>query len=99
MKISSIPQNQIQTEQMIRKYCLSNYLATYDPYDIWKTGIGVSVKKLFNISRLLGAIPALVLTLYDQLINNRLRLGYKKQEYPIVRALAAQILLNEYQTD
>ena len=72
-------------------------LSTYDPYDIWKTGLGVMVKNLFNISKLLGAIPALSLTLYDQILNNGFRFGYKKQEYPIVRGLAAQILLNQYQ--
>lgn len=97
MNFSSGSQNQIQEEQIIKQFCLRDDLATYDPYDIWKTGIGVRVKNLFNFSRLLGATPALALTLYDQLLNNRFRFGYKKQEYPIVRALAGQILLNEYQ--
>lgn len=97
MKISSRSQKQIQEEQIVKQFCLRDDLATYDPYDIWKAGIGVRVKNLFNTSRLLGATPALALTLYDQLLNNRFRFGYKKQEYPIVRALAGQILLNEYQ--
>src|SRR5664280_1564800 len=97
MNFSSGSQNQIQEEQIIKQFCLSNNLATYDPYDIWKTGIGIKVKSLFNTFRLLGASPALALTLYDQLLNNRFRFGYKKQEYPIVRALAGQVLLNEYQ--
>ncbi len=87
----------VHVKQMIQDYCLNDDLATYDPYDIWKTSIGIWVKNLFNTSRLLGAVPALALTLYDQLLNNRFRFGYKKQEYPIVRALAAQILLNEHQ--
>lgn len=76
---------------------LTDNLRSYDPYDIWKTGIGLKVKNIFNNSRLLGAIPALILTLIDQLVNNKLRWGYKKQEYPIVRALAAQILLNKFE--
>jgi hypothetical protein len=97
MKISSRSQKQNQEEQIFRQFCLSNDLATYDPYDIWKTSIGFRVKNLFNISRFLGAIPAMILTLYDLLLNNRFRFGYKKQEYPIVRALAAQVLLNNYQ--
>jgi hypothetical protein len=88
--------NHIQVKQIIKKYCLSDDLSTYDPYDIWKTGIGIRVKNLFNTNRLLGALPALCLTLYDLFVNNRWRWGYQKQEYPIVRALAAQILLNEY---
>ncbi|MEI6047779.1 MAG: hypothetical protein WCS03_02685 [Bacteroidota bacterium] len=81
---------------LIHDFCLRENLRTYDPYDIWKTSQGIWVKNLFNTSRLLGALPALALTLYDQLINNNIRLGYKKQEYPIVRALAAQTLLSEY---
>lgn len=97
MEINFRSQKQIHEEQIVKQYCLSDDLTTYDPYDIWKTDIGVRIKNLFNISRLLGATPGLVLALYDQLLNNRFRLGYKKQEYPIVRSLAAQILLNEYQ--
>lgn len=84
-------------DQLIKHFCQNNDLSSYDPYDIWKTDLGIKVKTLFNSSRWLGAIPALILTLYDLLLNNRLRYGYKKQEYPIVRALSAQILLNEYQ--
>jgi hypothetical protein len=87
----------VYMKQMVRDYCLIDDLATYDPYDIWKTSPGIWVKNLFNTSRLLGALPALALTLYDQLLNNRFRFGYRKQEYPIVRALAAQVLLNDFQ--
>jgi hypothetical protein len=97
MKGGSRSQKQIKEEQIFKQFCLRDDLATYDPYDIWKASIGVRVKKLFNASRLLGATPALGLTLYDILINNRFRFGYKKQEYPIVRALAGQILISEYQ--
>jgi hypothetical protein len=84
-------------ELMERHGLFENDLTTFDPYDIWKTNIGFNVKNLFNQSRILGAMPALLLTLYDFLLNNQLRIGYKKQEYPIVRSLAAQILLNEFQ--
>lgn len=77
--------------------CLSDDLSTFDPYDIWKTGIGLKVKDTFNKNRILGAGPALALTVADQLVNNKLRLGYSKQEYPIVRALAAQILLHTHE--
>lgn len=82
--------------KFLKQKFLTADLSTYDPYDIWKTDLGIKVKDLFNTSRVLGAVPALILSLYDMLFNNRLRLGYKKQEYPIVRALAAQILLKEY---
>lgn len=76
--------------------CVSSDLSTFDPYDIWKTSIGLFIKKLYNKNRLLGGGPALFFTLFDLYINNRLRLGYIKQEYPIVRAMAAQILLFKY---
>ncbi|RZK25942.1 MAG: hypothetical protein EOO43_04195, partial [Flavobacterium sp.] len=78
------------------KICISENLSSYDPYDVWKTKIGFYVKNLFNNNMVLGALPALILTLFDQLINNKLRVGYKKQEYPIVRSLAAQILIKNY---
>ena len=84
-------------EQIYIKFCLSNNLATYDPYDIWKTKAGIKVKSLFYSSRLLGGIPALLFSCWDLFLNNKWRIGYQKQEYPIVRALAAKSLLNFYE--
>jgi hypothetical protein len=84
------------TDQLVQQFCTGDDLSTYDPYDIWKTGLGIHVKNLFNSSRMAGALPALCLTVYDNFINNTLRWGYQKQEYPIVRALAAQTLLIGY---
>ena len=72
-------------------------LSTFDPYDIWKTGIGYRVKDLYNRNRYVGTLPAAFLTLVDLYLNDRLRFGYKPQEYPIVRAWAALILLNMYE--
>jgi hypothetical protein len=79
---------------MIERFCARDDLSTDDPYDIWKTGLGFAVKDLFNRRRGLGMLPAAALTLFDSYVNNRLRLGYQRQEYPIVRALAALALLN-----
>ncbi|EKB51329.1 hypothetical protein [Cecembia lonarensis] len=84
-------------EESLKYYCLREDLSTYDPYDIWKTSLGVKVKDWFNRNKYIAGGPALLMTLYDQFLNNSLRLGYKKQEYPIVRALAAQTLLYSYQ--
>lgn len=81
----------------ILKYCKGDDLAGFDPYDIWKTRGGYFVKQGFNRIRLLFAAPALALTLFDVFINNSARLFYKKQEYPIVRALAALTLMNLHQ--
>jgi hypothetical protein len=69
-------------------------LSTPDPYDVWKTRIGFRSKDLFNRHRWTGAAPAALLALFDLLANDRLRFGYRPQEYPIVRALAALALLN-----
>jgi hypothetical protein len=85
--------------RLIEKYLLQDCLATYDPYDIWKTKIGIVVKRFYFQNKYLGLIPAGILTIYDLYINNKFRLLYKKQEYPIVRAQAALCLLNLYEHD
>lgn len=71
-------------------------MTTYDPYDVWKTKIGTSVKRNYYLGGMFykGVAGAVYLT--DFLFNNRLRVGYQKQEYAIVRALAAQILHFKY---
>jgi hypothetical protein len=71
-------------------------LSTYDPYDIWKTAFGFQVKQFYNSHPLAGLPSAAALTLFDTFVNNRLRIGYQRQEYPIVRATAALCLLNRY---
>lgn len=81
---------------LIRWFCVRETAVTYDPYDIWKTAIGVRVKRLFNHRRSVGLLPAAMLTVFDTVFNNSLRLGYSPQEYPIVRALAALSLMNLY---
>jgi len=83
---------------LIERFCCSDNLSTFDPYDIWKMPLGLSVKKLFNRSRLLGIVPAAALTLFDTYLNNSIRISYAAQEYPIVRAFAALSLLTLYKT-
>jgi hypothetical protein len=78
----------------IESHCCRADLSTHDPYDIWKTSVGFHVKDLFNHHRFAGMIPAAALTLFDLLLNNTARLFYSRQEYPVVRALAALALLN-----
>jgi len=85
--------------KLIEQFCLKDDLSTYDPYDIWKTPLGIKVKHYYYKNKYLGLFPAGALTIYDLYINNSIRLGYKKQEYPIVRALAALILLNLYEKE
>lgn len=78
----------------IERLCRRDDLRTDDPYDIWKTPVGYAIKDLFNRQRWLGLLPAAALTVFDTYLNNRLRLFYRPQEYPIVRAWAALVLLN-----
>lgn len=80
----------------IKQIIDTNDLSTYDPYDIWKSKVGHTVKSLFNYNKYLGLIPAASLTIFDDL-NDSMRLGYKKQEYPIVRAFAALSALRSFQ--
>ena len=80
-------------------FTINDSLITFDPYDIWKTKPGLFIKILFNKNKAVAAAPALIFTLYDQFFNNKLRFGYIKQEYPIVRALAAQNLMNLYEKE
>lgn len=80
--------------RLVERYCARDDLATYDPYDVWKTAAGFAVKDLFNRRRMLGLAPAAALTLFDTYLNNGTRWFYRPQEYPIVRAWAALALLN-----
>ena len=82
--------------ELIEKYCLKDNLSTYDPYDIWKTKFGFRVKDFYNSHRLFGLFPAGTFTVFDMFINNNRRSFYSKQEYPIVRAMAALSLMNLY---
>lgn len=79
---------------LILSYCMKDDLSTHDPYDIWFTALGSQVKNLYNEHRKIGLLPAVLLTLIDRL--NTSRFFYHKREYPIVRAMAAQILLKLY---
>jgi hypothetical protein len=86
-------------EALIEHFCAGDDLSSYDPYDIWKTALGFRVKKLFNRRPRLGLFPAAVLALFDDLVNHRLRMFYTRNEYPIVRAMAALGLLNLYRNN
>jgi hypothetical protein len=86
-------------KRFIKQYLLNKDLATYDPYDIWVTSTGSYIKHFYYKHKYIGLIPAGILTIYDLYLNNNLRLGYKKQEYPIVRAQAILSLLNLYKIE
>ena len=57
------------TEKIIDRYLLNDNLSTYDPYDIWKTDIGLKIKRLYYKHKYLGLLPAGVLNIYDFYLN------------------------------
>jgi hypothetical protein len=81
---------------LIERLCTADDFLTYDPYDIWKTDLGVRTKSLYNCNRYLGALPASALMVIDLYVNNGTRICYRKKEYPIVRSLVALSLLTVY---
>lgn len=83
--------------RLIRRICERDDLSTYDPYDIWKTSLGFHTKNFYNHHRVLGLPGAACLTIVDLYLNENVRLFYKQQEYPIVRALAALSLLKLFE--
>lgn len=85
--------------RIVEQFCMREDLSTYDPYDIWKTRQGFYVKDLFNRHRRAGTLAAAPLVIFDIFVNNRVRLFYARQEYPIVRALAALALINLYNAE
>ncbi len=86
------------TLALIEKYCLNHDLTCHDPYDVWMTKLGISVKQGYNKNKWFGIVPAACVTIYDHFLNNTARIGYKKREYPTARATAALTLINTYQT-
>lgn len=82
--------------ELVNKVCTRNELKTFDPYDLWKTAGGFIVKNFYNHHPKLGLIPAALFTFYDVFLNNERRHFYTPKEYPIVRAWAALVLLNNY---
>lgn len=92
-------EEKIEIMKIIEGFCLQNDLSTYDPYDIWKTWIGLKIKIIYYKRKFIGILPASLITLFDIYINNELRFFYKKQEYPIVRAQAVLTLLNLFKLE
>lgn len=81
---------------MVDEYLRNAVLETADPYDVWNMKISQLVKKVYYKNKLLGAVPAALLTLFDFYVNNNLRIGYVSRHYPIVHAFMALINLELY---
>lgn len=89
----------ITNTTLIENFVLHNDLETYDPYDIWKTKFGSRIKQLYYKNSYLGLVPAGGLTLFDLYLNNKTRINYAKQAYPITVAQAALTLLKLYEKE
>lgn len=75
---------------------LSSDMATYDPYDLWKTRLGLWLRKCYY-RRGKVAIPLVApFYLLDFYAPRLIRAFMKPQEYPIVRAMGALTALNLY---
>jgi len=96
LQTGSTPSISTYLDGLIRRFCASHDLLTYDPYDIWKTRYGFRVKNFYNCHRSIGLVPAGVFALFD-LLNNRRRLFYASSEFAIVRSHAVLCLLNLYE--
>jgi hypothetical protein len=84
---------------LIEHFCNQDDLSSYDPYDIWHTAPGFYLKKLYYRRPYWGLFPAVVFAGFDNLLNHKFRWFYTRNEYPIVRALAALCLLNLHRND
>lgn len=72
-------------------------LATYDPYDLWKTKLGLWLKKIYYENGKI-AIPLVApFFILDAYTPGLIRAFIKPQEYPIVRAFAVLSCLNFYE--
>ena len=89
----------LNIKEMLEKHVLKDSLQSYDPYDIWQTSIGGFVKRHYYAHPLLLLPLAGTLSFYDLCLNNNLRLGYQKKDYPIVLAFSSLILSNLYKLD
>lgn len=92
-KVAAVP----DVKQLIRRHCLREELSSPDPYDRWCTRLGLGVKAFYFRHRWAGLVPAAAFGLADVCLDGVLPPG--SREYPIVRALAAQCLLNLYEQD
>ncbi len=80
------------TIRLLESYCAQSDLLTYDPYDIWSSSLGFCAKRFYNRHKFLALPIVGTLAFFDRF--NTHHFFYQKREYPIVRAMAAQVLLN-----
>ncbi|RII27095.1 MAG: hypothetical protein CXR31_07520 [Geobacter sp.] len=76
---------------------LGSDLRTHDPYDLWRTGFGLWLKKLYYGKGKITIPIVGPFYLLDMYAPRLIRLFIKPQEYPAVRAFAVLIALNYFQ--
>jgi len=81
-------------KKFIENYAIKNDLNSSDPYDLWIITPGIFIKKLFYKNKHIGYPFIGIYLILDFL--GIVKKFYKKREYPIARALAAQSAINLY---
>ncbi len=80
------------------QYFLKEDLRTFDPYDLWFSGIGKKIKQHYHSHKLLMLPLAGGLTVLDWLGEGVLRkCCFTPRDYPIVRAQTALLLFSLFQ--
>ena len=74
-------------------------LSTHDPYDLWKTRLGLWLRRLYYQNGLVAVPLVAPFFLLDAYAPRVVRAFIPPQEYPTVRAMAAMAALNLYQGD
>lgn len=78
-------------------YLLGSNLATYDPYDLWRTKLGQWLKKMYYRNGIITIPIVAPFFILDAYAPKLIRAFLKRQEYPIVRAFVALSASNLYE--
>ena len=74
-------------------------LTTYDPYDLWKTRLGLWLRRLYYQNGVISIPLVVPFFLLDAYAPRLIRAFIAPQEYPTVRAMAVLSALNLHQID
>jgi hypothetical protein len=74
-------------------------LTTYDPYDLWKTKLGLWLRRLYYQKGIVAAPLVAPFFLLDLYAPRVVRAFIGPQEYPTVRAMAVMAALNLHQVE
>ena len=79
------------------EHILGQDLVTYDPYDLWRTNVGIWLKKTYYRNGKIAFPIVAPFSILDTYAPKLIRIFLKLREYPMVRAFAALSALNLYE--